>query len=491
MNFYTNVYYSGDTIYYRGIENGIPIKYKTEDFKPSLFVPTNKKSKWKNIYGSPLEEVNPGSIKDCREFLKMYENVEGYEIYGNTSWIHQYITHLFPSDVEYNINLINIGYLDIEVESENGFSTVEDVSERINVITLKTNNKTYTLGLGEYKLEDIENIEYYCFDDEKEMIIKFIEIWNKESIDVVTGWNIRFFDIPYLMNRIYKLFDKKTAKCLSPWNLVSSDEIVYRGKNCEVFKLHGISILDYYELYRKYTYQNQESYALNHIAYVELGKKKIDYTEYTSIREFYQKNFQKFVEYNIVDVNLVNELNDKLNLLELHIYMSYMSKSNYEDVMGQVKMWDCIIYNHLHNKNIVIPMKHIEEKDTQFAGAFVKDPQIGFHNWVVSLDLSSLYPSLIMQYNISPETIIDNPDINIKYTVDDLLNKNVDTSIAKSKNYSMVANMQYYRKDMHGFLPELMKKVYTDRKTQKKKMIEKQKELQLIVEEIEKRGLKK
>ena len=163
--------------------------------------------------------------------------------------------------------------------------------------------------------------------------------------------------------------------------------------------------LDYLNLYKKFTYKAQESYRLDYIASVELGQKKLDHSEFDTFKDFYTKGWQKFVEYNIIDVELVDRMEDKMKLIELAIVMAYDAKANYADVFSQVRMWDTIIYNYLKKRNIVIPPKERSDKDAKYAGAYVKEPKPGKYDWVVSFDLNSLYPHLIMQYNISPETL--------------------------------------------------------------------------------------
>jgi len=212
---------------------------------------------------------------------------------------------------------------------------------------------------------------------------------------------------------------------------------------------------------------------LNHIAYVELGEKKLDYSEYASLHELYKTNYQKFVDYNVHDVILVERLEEKMKLMEMIISLAYMAKCNFNDVFSPVKMWDCIIHNHLRNQNVVIPPKVHETKTEAYEGAFVKDPQIGRHKWVCSFDLNSLYPHLIMQYNISPETIVGMHEES--GLVEPLLNREVDTDFLREKNLTMTPNGSLYTRKKQGFLPALMEKMYTDRVKYKKMMIEEQK----------------
>lgn len=481
--FYTNVQASGDNILYRGYENGERVERKIQ-FQPTLYVPSkNSASKFRTIRGEPVEPIMPGSIRECEDFVKTYEDVQNFKIHGHTDWIYQYISSLYPDhrDAEYDMSIVRVLYLDIETECENGFSSPQDAAERINVITMRHGDRKFVLAINDFKLPDDPNVSQEIFSDDRDLLDRFIYIWNDIDPDIVTGWNVRFFDIPYIINRIKLVFgeDGKTrARDLSPWRNVRDDEIDYKGKTQQVYKISGIDILDYYELYRKYVLAPRESYKLDFIASVELGKNKLDYSEYPHIRDFYTQNFQKFVEYNVQDVDLVHELDAKLNLLELHVSMAYLAKTNYNDVFGQVRMWDTIIYNHLLKSNIVVSQKKIAEKDSQYAGAYVKDPIVGFHDWVVSFDLSSLYPHLILQYNVGPDTIVDDCVDAPKYTMDQLLYEEIDNSYIKHHNYSMAANGQLFRRDRMGFLPELMDKFYNQRKKFKKLALESKKALQ-------------
>ena len=239
------------------------------------------------------------------------------------------------------------------------------------------------------------------------------------------------------------------------------------GRKNIAFEVGGLSQLDYMDLYKKFTYKAQESYRLDHIANVELGQKKLDHSEFDTFKDFYTGNWQKFVEYNIIDVELVDRLEGKMKLIELAVTMAYEAKVNYNDVFYQVRMWDNIIYNYLKDKDVVIPPKERSDKNDKYAGAYVKEPIPGVYDWVVSFDLNSLYPHLIMQYNISPETLLDerHPTVN----VDKILNEEIAFELYKDN--AICANGAMYRKDVKGFLPELMEKMYGDRVVFKKKML--------------------
>lgn len=485
MNFYTNVQTYGNNILYRGYEDGQRVQYK-DAFRPSLFVPSNKtNTKYRTMHGKSVEEIQPGSIKDCRDFVKEYAEVKNFEIFGNTRWEHQYIASLFPNkeDASYDMNILRVMRLDIETESEEGFPRIPEAQERINVITLDVHSVKYVFALGKV---NIPNVELKCFDDEKSMLLSFVEKFKELDCDVITGWNIRFFDIPYIICRLNKLFGEDFAKQLSPWKSIRQDEVEMWGKSAMIFEIEGISTLDFYELYQKYTPNKRENYKLGYIAQIELGITKVDHAEYETFKDFYTQNFQKFVEYNIQDVEIVRLLDQKLNLIELHISQAYIAKINFMEVFSQVRTWDAIIYNHLDKHNIVIPQKHNNDKAEQYAGAYVKEPLVGMHKWIVSFDLASLYPSLIMELNVSPDTIVDD---HCSLSIDKLVEKTENTDIAKTLGYSLAANGRMFSKHKQGFLSELMEKMYNERKKVKNKMIEEQKKLEIIKDEMKKRGI--
>jgi DNA polymerase elongation subunit (family B) len=475
MNFYTNVSLVGDGILYRAIENGVSVK-RVVRYQPTLFVPSNKESEHRTLSDQYVESVQPGTISDCRDFVKQYEGIPNFKIYGNTDYVYQYIGDEFPDEVDYDMSKIIVAHIDIETQCEHGFPQVDDPQESVIGITLSVNGKKYVLGLGEFHIDgvDCRNYEY-----EEDLLADFLEIWKIEHPDIVTGWNIKFFDIPYLVQRMNKLLTPVETSQLSPWKKIREKFIERSSKRHRTFQILGVSILDYLDLYKTFTYTNQESYRLDHIAFVELGERKLDYGEYETIRDFYRNDFQKFMEYNVRDVELIEMLEDKMKLLELALALAYSAKVNYEDVFSQVRTWDQIIYHHLRKQNIVIPPKKGGKKDEKYAGAYVKDPITGMHDWIVSFDLNSLYPHLIMQYNISPETLVrGGQDIDINS--DSILASNPSTMEGIKRNtshgYAVAANGTCYKKDSLGFLPELMHKMYAERKEFKNKMISLQKE---------------
>ena len=467
MRFYTNIEQAGNRILVRGYENGERVQYRV-NYNPSLFVIANKQTDHKSLDGRFLKEVRPGSINDCRQFINQYEGVEGFEIHGNTRYLYQYINESYSEDeIRFDSSLIRTFTLDIETGAENGFPNIETADQEILLISLRDSftNRITVWGSKSFKNED-RQVDYIHCDNETKLLSCFLKWWQENTPDVVTGWNIQLFDIPYICNRMNRILGEEHTKLLSPWKLVSSREIYIKGRKQIAYDITGVACLDYLELYKKFTYTNQESYRLDHIASVELDAKKLDHSEFDTFKEFYTKDWDKFVRYNIIDVRLVDQLEDKMKLIELAFTMAYDAKVNYEDVYSQVRMWDNIIYIYLDKMKVVIPPKKDSVKNDKYAGAYVKEPVPGMYDWVVSFDLNSLYPHLIMQYNLSPETLLPRRS---SVNVDMLLDKAFDTSDLSGE--TLCANGTHYTTKHEGFLPKLMKKIYEDRTIYKKKML--------------------
>ena len=464
MDFYTNVLQWGNTIFYRGVENGQRIKKKVR-YSPTLFDLVQTPTNYKTLDGRYVEPHQFASIEKAKDWYDSRKNQD--VIFGNNQYAYCYISDEYPNDVPWDKDKICIVTIDIEVECENGFPNPRQAEEPLLSITLKNhqNKKIMVWGLHEFQ-NYRDDVKYIQCKDEVDLLRKFVHEWSVIEPDVITGWNTEFFDIPYLCNRLAKVFDEESVKALSPWGRVHDREVYQMGRRHQIYTIYGIAALDYFDLYRKFTYTNQERYTLDHIAFVELGERK-DGNPFETFKEWYQKDYQSFIEYNITDVELVDKLEDKMRLIELCLTMAYDAKVNLTDVLGSVRYWDNIIYNHLRKQNIVIPQKRESEKSEKFEGAYVKDPQVGMHKWVMSFDLNSLYPHLIMQYNISPETLVDDCEM-VEGMVDKILN-------GKAKNkteHCMTPNGAFFRKDDKGVLPELMENMYNDRVKYKKLLLE-------------------
>ena len=483
MDHYTSVDIRGNSILYRGWRDGVRQKARIP-FSPTLYVPASRvegDTGFTTIHGAPVKPMPFDSISDAREFLDKFSDVENYKIYGNTNFVYQFLYTEFPNEVEYDFNQLRIANLDIETSADAGFPTPNDPTERVIAITVSMGGKTHVLGLGDFNIEG-EGITCIPYTDERELLEGFVELWKWLDPDIVTGWNIRFFDIPYLVSRMNRMEDG-WGNSLSPWGKLRETRVNRMGREQTAYVISGVATLDYYELYQTFTYVKQESYSLNHISKVELGEEKLSYGEHETIQDFYTKDFQRFVEYNVQDVRLVDKLEAKLKLMELAVALAYSARVNFEDVFSQVRTWDAIIHHHLMGKGVVIPQKVQRDKDDQYAGAYVKDPLVGKHDWVVSFDLNSLYPHLIMQYNISPETKTDKSFLFLRgcITPDAVLNNTEKAQqvmeSAKREGVSVAANGIAFDNTQQGFLPELMARMYGERKHYKGLMIAAQKRL--------------
>jgi len=464
-NFYTSVIQRGNYLLVREIKDGKRVSQKIR-WRPTFYGPTEKKSSLRTLRGQRVAPVILDSITEGRNFLERYKDqpnlISGFERYPFV-----YIAEQYPEYVTWDMNKILILTLDIEVACESGFPNAQKADEPLLCITVKnqSNKAIMVWGIADYT-NDRKDVRYIHCDDEIDLLKKFLDFWSSIQPDIVTGWNVQFFDIPYLCNRIDKLFGEKEVRKLSPWGYVNEQSVYQYGRQQQKYDIFGVACLDYLDLYRKFTYMNQESYRLDHIAFVELGERK-DENPYETYQEWYTKDYQSFVSYNITDVELVDALEDKMKLIELALTVAYEAKVNYEDVYSQVKMWDVLIYNFLRSKNIVVPKRKISTKDDRYEGAYVKEPQTGMHKWVMSFDLNSLYPHLIMQYNISPETLVEQG--NGEVSVEKLLEKKVELP---NDGCAVTPNGARFRKDFHGFLPQLMEKMYNDRVKFKKWTLE-------------------
>ena len=468
MKFYTHIAQWGNQLLVRAVENGVRSNYKVK-YEPTLYVPVKKDTGWKTLDGNNVSPMKFLTIKEAKEFVEQYSN-QPWLVYGLTQFPYTYIAETYPKQIQFDSSQMRIVTIDIEVECENGFPNAEQAIEPMLSITIKNHDtgRIKVWGLHDYH-NDREDVQYIKCQTERELLAQFISWWESDHPDIITGWNTERFDIPYLCNRIKSVMGEDAMKRLSPWGVVNARTItgVY-GKKEQVYDIMGVEDLDYLLLYRKHTYVRQESYRLDHIARVELNEKK-DENPYETFRDWYTKDYQSFLDYNIQDVELVDKLDDKMKLIDLHLTMAYDAKVNITDAFTSVKYWDVLIYNHLLSKKIVIPQKtRSESKSEKYAGAYVKEPQVGQHKWVLSFDLNSLYPHLIMQYNISPETLLSEKLQGID--VDYMLNAKPIRNLPE--NTTLTPNGAMFSKQKQGFLPEMMQQMYDDRTIYKKKMLD-------------------
>ena len=476
--FYTCVDRYSNDILFRGYKNGKPIKDRIK-YKPTFYVPGNSESTFKTLEGKPVEPIMPGTMRDCRQFLDEYKDVGNFKVHGNANYIHQFISDAFlERGIEPNRDLVNVTSIDIEVQSDKGFPQPDKAEHPITAITIKNNidNIFYVWGLSNWKAEKselkqeiIDKVVYVQCDTEASLLMKFLDRWSSNYPDVITGWNSRLFDTTYIVNRVRTILGEDMMKKLSPWGIVNERSIHIAQRKHQAFDLYGMQQLDYLDCFKKfgYSYGMQESYKLDNIAHVVLNERKLDYSEYGSLNNLYLENHQKFIDYNIRDVDIVDRLEDKMGLITLSMTVAYKGLVNYADSFGSVGVWDAILFNELRKRNIVVPPKQSREKERKIEGAYVKDPQNGSHEWVVSFDLNSLYPHIIMQYNMSPETIIN--DKCFEANVDDLLKK-IEYKIPDGA--CMTGTGQYFNKRKKGIVPEIIQNLYDERSVFKKQMLQ-------------------
>ena len=465
MRFYTNVTQWGNQILVREYKNGERLNHKVK-YSPTLYVPVQKETGWKTLDGKNVMPYKHDTIKGAKEFIQQYQN-QPHLVFGLDRFAYTYLADTYPNNVEWDSDKILVCTIDIETQCENGFPDPEKAEEEMLSITIKnqTTKKIVVWGIGDYK-NDREDVTYINCSNENELLAQFMNFWVKHYPDVITGWNTEFFDMPFLINRVTKVLGEDRAKEFSPWGIVNARSVYNHGRQQQTYDIGGVANLDYLALYRKFTYTNQESYRLDHIASVELGEKKNE-NPYDTFKDWYTKDYQSFIDYNIVDVELVDKLEDKLGMLQLLFTMAYEAKVNYEDIFGTVKYWDVMIHNYIKNKKVVVPQKSFSAKSDKYEGAYVKDPQVGQHKWVMSFDLNSLYPHLIMQYNMSPETLVTGN--YMKLDVDTMLKE---TPIDIPDRCTITPNGALYRTDKKGFLSEMMQDIYDDRTVYKKKMLQ-------------------
>ena len=481
MEFYTNIARYGNSLLYRGFKNG----HRFEDrikFAPTLYVADPRGTAY-TMDGIRVAPKLFDTMREVKDYQSQWKDVQGRDntLYGNMNFIAQFVQEKWPDDIKFDRDLINVSTIDIEVASDDGFPEPDKADYPVISITIKNNvdNVYYVWGLYDYdtstSIMQDNKVQYVKCADERELMVRFIAHWSSahHCPDVITGWNTRFFDIPYLVNRTIKILGEEHAKRFSPWELINMREIRVAGREQQAWELTGIAQLDYLELFKKfgYSYGAQESYKLDHIAHVVLGERKLSYDEYSNLHSLYKHDFQKFIDYNIKDVELVDRLEDKMGLITLALTMAYRGGVNYTDTMGTTAIWDSIIYRDLSSQGIIIPPNG-EKFKSDYPGGYVKPPQVGMHDWVVSFDLNSLYPNIIVEWNMSPETIVEGERVDL----------NPDLVLNGAKNgkpeYALASNGVYFKKDKQGVLPKIIVDYYDERRQIKNQMLAAKQELE-------------
>lgn len=480
--FYTSVKRLGNQIAVRYIHNGVRDQKKI-DYKPTLFVADRKSKTHKTLKGIPVSPKSFNSISEANDFSKQMKDCDSDVLHGHTDWEMLYIHEAFPDIPEFDFSLIKTFFVDIEVEARNGFPKPEEAKDPVNAITVYDNNKdtffVFTTVLEKYKSEFAgKKVKFYPASSERDLLLKFVAFWEADHPDIITGWNVAPFDVPYLINRISNLINEDTAKRLSPWKRISARTAKNSfGQEVVEYTIVGVEILDYLDLYKKYTFKKQESYKLGFITQEELGETKVEFDG--DLNQLTDEDPEKFIDYNIQDVFLVWKLDEKMQLLMLATTVAYMMRTNYREIMATVFPWTSLVTVSLLKDNIVLDAYHRTNTDIAFEGAYVKDPVVGKYGWVASIDGTSLYPSMIMGFNISPETKVETPPPELApwfrtRLVEDIINGNIPAEMTEhlvANNMCIAANGQLFRKDVQGILPKLMRYVFDGRKKIKKEML--------------------
>jgi len=480
LSFYTCVNRYGNNILYRGYDDtGRPVKTRIP-FEPTMYLVSPKATgEWNSLYGQPVEPIKLESMSEASDFIKKYKDIDNFQVHGNSNFTAQFLNHKHPGKIDYDSKLINVGNIDIEVQSDDGFPEPDQAKYPVTAICYKSSqlNAYYVWGTGDYDVSKTEleldgaEVLYVKCAGETDLMLKFLNYWMHNCPDIITGWNIRLFDIPYLIKRTENILGKETVKKFSPFGITKYRQIAIKGRDMDAYEIYGVQQVDYYDLFTKFgfTYGSQASYSLDHIASTVLGEKKLSYAEHGSLFGLYKSNHQKFIDYNIKDVQLVDKIDKQTGLMDLALVIAYKGGVNYADTFGTTGIWDSIIYRYLSDRNIAVPPSVAKRKDS-YPGGYVKEPRVGMTEWVTSFDLNSLYPNLIVQYNMSPETLLNGGGDFTIGGVDHYLNNEL-TEEARSMNVAVAANGSMYHKDKRGILPDIIIGLYNERKSVKTDML--------------------
>lgn len=511
MDFYTNVYRYGNQILVKGIFNGIRSQKKVR-YGPSFFLPAVSESEWSSVYDKPLDRIKFESIGEARDFLDQYKGVEGMEIHGSNDYVCQYIGDSYPGRIDYDIDKIRVGVCDIEVwsgyiDEETGgvmpgpFPDADKALYPITAITVydffEQHYRVFALCDYEHNPDNPEvghlNVEFTKHETEYDLLVAFLQYLKSANFDVFSGWNSENFDVPYIVNRLGQVMQSEWwQEYLSPWGIIKDRTVNSNYGDYTTYDWIGTSMIDYLELYRSFgTYSEHASYRLDAIANEVLGIGKLEYEG--DLFTLYKKDPQRYIEYNIRDVDLIVRMDKKMSLFALLFTVNYMAKCNYNDVLGTVKMWDFYIYNYLQEKHVIVPPKVKRTSRDRYPGGYVMEPNPGKYGWGFTIDLASLYPHVIQQYNLGVETFIPsyklppaiqelqekvkairdpNPESKpMGGRIDAFVDAKIDTSILRGTDITMAPNGECFRTDKMSVISEICRDIYDKRKAVKREML--------------------
>jgi len=428
--------------------------YSKYPFQHTFYVEDSTgESDLRDIYGNSMTKRTASRKAEMQSFVESGLRCCETDIPPEIKFLHERYEKV---KLIKNMSFFNICYLDIEIESGSEFPKPDEVKYPINLITMKfsKSGNIYTFGNREYTGNSKEVKTYYYIPDEVAMLTKFIEIFRKEKADCITGWNSHTFDIPYIINRCNKLH---ITKSLSPLNIVTSNKY---GE----YKIAGIADLDYIKLYRdRFTFDTKDSYSLQAIGTEELKEGKLDYEG--ELYDLYKTDWNGFVEYNIQDVLLVEKLEAKKKFIELTLDVCFQALIPFDKIFSTIAMHEGYILGFLHKSNLVMPDRK-DEDEQEYPGAYV-EAHSGLYKYVISFDVESLYPSIIMRDNIGPETLRLSPT-NTDGLIQTPLSeyKEWDT-----KNGKITIGGIYYDRSKISVLSQVVRQIIAERKMFKKKKL--------------------
>lgn len=474
---YTHVSQRYNKIYFRGYRDGKRVQTSDAFYKPRLYLPATESTGPSSLYGADLRPVDFDSIALAKEWVR--DNRDLIKIHGNDKYEYDFIHKNWSGEQTVSVSDLCVEIIDIETTVGNGsaaFPDVDDPEEEITLVSFKNygTKKMVTFGCLP---ADVPG--YVLCRDEADLLQRVVNYVVDTDPDIITGWNCVYFDIAYLVARSNAVIGERATQRLSPFNHVDRkvDKVMDREQTW--YSIAGRSVLDMLDLYKKFRFINRPSYKLDYIGQVEIGKTKLK-NPGRDFKDFYTNYWQTFVEYNQMDVHLVDELEDRLGMIYLAVTLAYLSKVNFDDVFSPVKTWENYILDTLRAENVFCELKK-GNQDGTIVGGFVKSPTPGLYEWTGSFDATSLYPSIIMSLNMSPETLVDMiPDISS----DELVLGNVSLP---TSDFATAANGSRYSKESLGVLPRLTKHVFDARKAAKNRMLELKREYELTGEEATKR----
>jgi DNA polymerase elongation subunit (family B) len=471
-------------------------------YEPYLYIESQNGCDGRSIFNSTLKKITFSNQKARNKFV---QETPITRLFYNLGTDQQFLLDNFKNDVnkpDYGKQPLKIFYIDIETYSDGtGFSKACDANDPINLITIfdSLSEKYYTFGCKNYATQQ-ENVKYIKCLSEKDLLTQFLRFWKKDYPDIVTGWNIDGYDIPYIINRINKVWGNDAkANDLSPVGRIQFREKVAvnkLGQAVDRWYIHGISILDYMEVYKTFAQGNRESYSLNYIGEYELGEGKIAVGSY-SLSRLADEDWMRFVDYNIQDVRILIKLEETLKYLKLIRNLSYRGFVPFTKALAKVSVITGAVAHQALQDNYIIPTFNDERTKKKFAGGYVYEPVPGLYEDLVTYDANSLYPNTIITLNISPETKIGKIISREDNKVEVLFTNQQTMAFSEEKFQKFIIDQQLsvtkanilYTQKTKGIVPKLIDKLYTERIAAKGKMLDAEKKLKKSKDENEKRIL--